>query len=58
MEIKNGKIIKATEAELFKYYIEREYEDILSFPDYLGKMKNVGVEIQEEGGKNKSNFRS
>jgi len=48
MEIKNGKIIKATEVELFKYYIEREYEDILSFPDYLDRMKNIGVEIQKE----------
>jgi len=48
MEVKNGKIIKTTESELFNYYLSRELDDIYSFPDYLDKMKNIGVEIQKE----------
>ena len=45
MVIKNKRIIEATEIELFKYYLKRELDDIYSFPDYLEKIKNMGVKI-------------
>ena len=46
MKIENGKIVEATEAELFDYWLER-YSDIWSFYEYLFKMKKIGVIINE-----------
>lgn len=45
MKVENGKIVEATESELFDYYLTREWDDIMSFPDYLEKMKSAGVEV-------------
>ena len=45
MKVENGKIVEATESELFDYYLTRGWNDIMSFPDYLEKMKNAGVKI-------------
>lgn len=45
MKVENGKIVEATESELFDYYLTRGWDDIMSFPDYLEKMKSAGVEV-------------
>lgn len=52
MTIKNGKIAKATEDELFDVYLEREFDDIMSFPDYKQRCVELGTEIVEEGADN------
>lgn len=44
MTIENGKIIKATESELYKYWLDR-WSDIYSFDQYLQMMKDKGVII-------------
>lgn len=46
MEIKKGKIVKATDGELYKYWL-RQYSDIMSYTDYKNKMINLGVTIIE-----------
>ena len=48
MKIKNGMIIKATEKELYRYYLKRGLDDIYSFPDYVEQMKKLGVEVKEQ----------
>lgn len=45
MNVEDGKIVEATESELFDYYLTHGWDDIMSFPDYLEKMKNAGVKI-------------
>jgi len=45
MKIENGRIVKATEKELFNYYLKQEMDDIYSFPEYCERMKNIGVTI-------------
>ena len=47
MKITNGKITQATEQELYNYWLKRELYDVYGFPEYLGKMKEAGVEVQE-----------
>ena len=46
--VKEGKIIEATETELFKRYLATEMDDIYSFPDYLSRMKSAGVNVINE----------
>ena len=49
MKINNeGYITEATESELWKYYLTREFDDVISFDDFLGTMKLNGVQIVEE----------
>ena len=45
MKIKNGKIIEATEDELFKRWLKLELDDLYAFDDYLKRMKANGVNI-------------
>ena len=39
MKIEDGKIVEATENELFDYYLTRGWDDIMSFPEFLERMK-------------------
>ncbi len=50
MLIKGHKIIEATEQELFEYYLQRGFDDIMDFQSYLRQMRKCGVKITEEGG--------
>ena len=52
MTIKNGKIAKATEGELFEVYLIRGFDDIMSFPDYKRRCVELGTEIVEDGADN------
>lgn len=48
MKIKRNKIIEATEAELMEHYLNKGYDDIYSFREYLRLMVEAGVKILEE----------
>ena len=48
MKIENGKIIEATEDELFDYYLRREYDLIYAFPMYMMACKKNGTKIIKE----------
>lgn len=49
MKIENGKIIEATEGELFILYLDRGYDDCMDFHEYLAKMSRAGCTVVEEG---------
>lgn len=48
MKIENGKIVEATESELYDYYLTREWFELYSFPDYKRLCKELGATIVEE----------
>ena len=48
MKIRKGKIVETKESELFAYYLKRGYDNIYDFPEYLDKMKALGVTVIEE----------
>lgn len=48
MTIKDGKIEKATENELFSVYLKRGFDDIMSFDEYKRKCEDFGTEIVKE----------
>lgn len=45
MKIVDGKIVEATENELFNYWLEREYDDIMSFPQFIKNIMQNNVII-------------
>ena len=47
MTIHNNKIVEATESELFSVYLEREYDEIMSFPDYVLACKRNGTVVTD-----------
>ncbi len=47
MKVENGKIVEASEKELFDYYLTRGLDEILSFSDYIKQMEKAGVKIYE-----------
>lgn len=49
MKTKNGKIIEATESELFSLYLDRGYDDCMDFHEYLRRMERSGCVIVKEG---------
>lgn len=51
MTTKDGKIKSTTENELFRLYIQRGYDDLMSFDDYKFRMKLAGVKLEVEHGK-------
>lgn len=46
MEIEKGTVI--SKADLFEHYLVIGMDDVMSFPDYMERMKRQGVEIAEE----------
>lgn len=50
MTIKNGKILEATELELYGYYLSRDWDRFYSFPEYKRLCAEQGTKIIEEGG--------
>lgn len=51
MKIENGKIVAATEDELFRLYLDRGIDDVMSFPDYKLQMVAAGcrIEVKNDG---------
>lgn len=45
MIVKDGKIVEITESELFSLYLEREMDDIMSFPEYAARFKAAGCKV-------------
>ena len=48
MKIENGKIIEATEYELYCYYLSRDWSDLYSFPTYKRLCEENGTVIVKE----------
>ena len=46
MDIKDGKIIKCTESELYSYWLKR-WSDLYSFDDYKRRCIELGTEVEE-----------
>ena len=47
MKVENGKIIEATESELFSLYLDREMDDIMDFNDYKYRMQSAGCVVKD-----------
>ena len=47
MKVERGKIVSATEEELFSLYLERGMDDVMDFNEYKQRMKNAGCEVEE-----------
>ena len=45
MKVKNNKIVEATEAELFHYYLSRGFDDVMDFNTYKRSCQNNGTNI-------------
>ena len=50
MKVKNGKIVEATEAELFGQYLNRGFDDIMPFPVYKERCVALGTKVIDEDG--------
>lgn len=48
MIVENGKIIEATRDEIYNFWLTEEWEEIITFPDFLRAMERVGVKIVKE----------
>lgn len=51
MKVIEGKIIEATETELYKKYLDEEYYEIYSFTEFLQRCEAQGVTITAEASK-------
>ena len=49
MEIKDGKIVSATNVELYEYWL-KQWSDIYSYIEYKNKVKELGTEVIENDG--------
>lgn len=47
MEIANGKITKATNIELYEFWLQH-WSDIYSYIDYKERIKELGTEVIED----------
>ena len=50
MKVKNGKIVEATESELYGYYLKQEFYEIMSFTNYKERCIELGTKVIEQGG--------
>lgn len=48
MKVENGIIVECTENELFKYYLEQEWDNIYSFPDYMNRCILLGTKVTND----------
>jgi hypothetical protein len=47
MQIVDNHIVSATENELFSEYLRRGFDDCIDFHEYLNRMIDCGVEIEQ-----------
>lgn len=47
MKVENGKIVSATESELFSLYLDRGMDDCMDFHEYLHRMQKAGCEVEK-----------
>lgn len=50
MEIKDGKIVSATNIELYAYWLKSGWSDIYSYTEYKNKVKQLGTKVIENDG--------
>ena len=50
MEIKNGKITKCTNLELYEYWL-KQWSDFMSYDDYKAVCIELGTTVEEDGDK-------
>lgn len=48
MKVENGKIVAATESELFDLYLRWEMDDIMDFNEYKRRMNSAGCVVVGE----------
>ena len=48
MKVENNKIVEATEEELFEYYLQHNYDDIMTFSDFMYSIRKAGVKIADK----------
>lgn len=47
MKVENGKIVEATEGELFSLYLDRGMDDIMDFHEYRRRMEAAGCAVKD-----------
>ena len=50
MEIERGKIVSATDIELFRYWLESGQCDVYSYTEYKSRVKELGTKVIEDDG--------
>lgn len=45
MKVENGKIVEAASNEMFKVYLERGWDDIMSFYDFVARCEQNGTTV-------------
>ena len=48
MTIQDGKIVEATDSELFEYYLTRDWDLVMSYQDYKRECKERGLKVVDE----------
>ena len=48
MEIERGKIVTATDIELYEYRLESGWCDVYSYTDYKNRVKAFGTKVIED----------
>ena len=48
MEVKYGKIVEATDIELYEYWLESGWCDVYSYTDYKDRVKELGMKVIED----------
>ena len=51
MKVENGKIVEATEDELFGLYLDRGMDDVMDFHEYENRMQKAGCVVKDGDGK-------
>lgn len=46
MEVRNGKIVKATSQELFEYWL-KQWSDLLPYDEYKRRVMDAGTEVTD-----------
>ena len=47
MKIENGKIIEATEEEVFSLYLDRCMDEVMDFSEYRYRMERAGCVVKD-----------
>lgn len=45
MKVEDGKIVEATENEMFSLYLERGMDDVMDFHEYRRRMEKAGCRV-------------
>ena len=47
MKVESGKIIEATEGELFSLYLDLGMDDVMGFHEYKNRMQRAGCVVKD-----------